>query len=118
MHNTYLCCGIGEYSAYSLGKAIKIVRAGNEYILHTTSLYVSEYTHPEGAALALSDPHAKHLFKTVLLESYAQIDGLVDYLTVVANLEYNAVHPYNEIERVERAVLPLKGGLVHLVRDD
>lgn len=47
VHNTYLCCGIGEYSAYSLGKAIKIVRAGDEYILHTTSLYISEHTHPE-----------------------------------------------------------------------
>ena len=98
--------------------AIKIVRVGDEYILHTTSLYISEHTHPEGAALALSDPHAKYLFKTVLLESYAQIDGLIYYLAVVAYFEYNAVHPYNEIERVERAVQPLKDGLVHLVRDD
>ena len=49
--------------------------------------------------------------RVIVPKSYAQIDGLIYYLTVVAYFEYNAVHPYNEIERVERVVLPLKGGL-------
>ena len=63
-------------------------------------------------------PTTKHFFKTVLLEPYTQIDGFVDYLAIVAYFEDDSVHPYNEIERVERAILPLKGSLVHLVRND
>jgi hypothetical protein len=118
VHYTYLCGRIRENRAYGFRETVEVVGTGDKNILYSSCLDIRQYAHPEGTAFTLSYPHTKDLLETILLEPYAQIDGLIDYLAVVPNLEHNAVHPYNEVYRVKRTILPLQSSLIDLVGND
>ena len=118
MHNTYLCRRVREHGTYGLRESVKVVGTCDKYILHSASLDVCQDAHPERAAFALADPHPENFLEAVLLETNAQIHGLVDYLAVITHLENDAVHPYDDIDRIQRTVLPLESYLADLVGDD
>jgi hypothetical protein len=49
--------------------------------------------------------YAKDFFQAVLFQTDTEIDSLVDDFSVVTNLEYNTIHPNDEIDQIQRAVL-------------
>ena len=53
-----------------------------------------------------------------MFQADTEIDSLVDNLPVVTDLEDNTVHPNDEIDRVQRTVLPFLSSLVYFVCDD
>ena len=75
-------------------------------------LYKQQIHHP------VSYTHLKDFFQAVLFQTDTEIDSLVDDFSVFTNLEYNTVHPNDERDRIQRAVLPFLSSLVDFVRND
>ena len=105
MYDTYLRGRLRKYSVYGVGKSVQVVSAGNQYILHSAGLQISQDTHPERRTFRFSHPHAKNFLQAVLFQTDTEINSLVDDLSVITILEYNTVHPNDEIDRIQRAVL-------------
>lgn len=118
MYDTYLCGRLRKYGMYGVGKSVQVVSAGNQYVLHSAGLQICQYTHPEWRTFWFSHPHAKDFLQAFLFQTDTEIDSLVDVFFVVTNLEYNTVHPNDEIDRFQRAVLPFLSSLADFVRDD
>lgn len=115
MYHAYLCVGLREYTSYGIGNPIQVVRTGDEDILYATRFQVGQDTHPESGTLGLAAPHTQDFFQSVLFEPDTQVHRLVDNLAVIAYLEDDTVHPYNQIYGGKRTVLPLQCRQVYLV---
>ena len=118
MYDTNLSWWLREYGAYGVGKSVQVIGTGYQYILYPTGLQVCEDTHPEGGTLWFTHPHAKNFLQAVLFQSDTEVDSFVGDLPVVSNFEDNTVHPNDEIDRVQRAVLPFLSCLIDFVRND
>lgn len=119
IYNTYLRGRQRKYGTYDVGKPVQVVSAGNQYVLHSAGLQICQDTHPKWRTFWFSHPHAKDFFQAVLFQTDTEIDSLVDDFSVVTNLEYNTIHPNDEIDRIQRAVLLfLSSPGWHFVRDD
>lgn len=86
MNNADLSCWLREYSPDRLREAIELIGSSDQGIFHTTGLHVSQYSHPIGRRLILTQPHAQHLFKAILTQAYSDVDRFVDRFTVLPDL--------------------------------
>lgn len=110
IYDAYLHERLRKYGMYGVGKSVQVISTSNQYVLYSASLQISQVPHPER--------HAKGSFQAVLFQIDTEIDSLVDDPSIVANLEYNTVHTNDEIDGIQKLVLPFLSGLIDLVRND
>ena len=118
MHNADLRGRLREHTTYGVGKSVQIVCVSNKNILYTTCFQVGQNTHPESGTFRFADPHTQNFLQTVLFRADTKVYRFVDDLTVITHLKNDTVHPYYQIYRVKRAVLPFQCRLIYLVGDD
>lgn len=115
--NAVLDLGLGKSGMDGRIKSGKVIRAGDENILHTTVPQAVKHGHPELGALIFAYTHAQYILPAIQINTYGNIDRLPGDLPLAADMVVDGIHKYHRIDGLQRPLLPLFGHRQDLVRD-
>ena len=90
-------------------KSGKVIRAGDENILHTTVPQAVKHGRPELGALIFAYPHAQYIFPAIQINAYGNIHRFLYDLPLAADMVVDGIQKYHGVDGLQRPLLPLFG---------
>lgn len=107
MHDTALNRRFGKNTQDGIRKARQVIRTGYQDIFYASRLKIGKYRKPKVGSLTFRYVHSKQIFVTVAVNTQHIVNGTC-YGTVlfIHYLVMNGIHPYDGINRIQRAAAP------------